>query len=653
MHPPASTAVVDAAREALDEHNWERAYELLVAADQEQTLPGTGLRLLTEAAWWCGQPEQVLEFGERAYTAFLDEGASAAAAMVAFELAEQHAIRMSPSMAGGWFARAERLVEDDPDAPVHAYLAWMRGVMALEMQRDPETAAAQFDEAQQVARRLGDRNAEVRSLHDKGRALCLAGRIAEGAALMDEAMVAATSGELDPMPTGIVYCSMIGVCYHFSDYQRAAEWTEATTRWCDRYAISGFPGLCRVHRAGIMRMRGAWAVAEEEARRACDELPRFNLFVGLGTAFYEIGEVRRRMGDFAGAEEAYGQAHEHGREPEPGLSLVRLAQGRADAAAAGVRRVLADDGLDRVARAQPLAAQVEIALVTGDLDTASDAAEELTGIADDVDTTALHAIAAGARGAVRLAHGDPDAAITQLRRALRAWQQIDAPYESAEVRVLLGKAYRDQGDTEGAVLELRAARDAFERLGGTWAAERTAELLGELTARAGAPERARRAFVFTDIVRSTDLVAAIGDEAWEELLAWHDQTLRSLFAAHGGEVAHHTGDGFFVSFADVDEALRCAVGVQRALADHRRQHGFAPLVRIGVHHADAIRRGQDFSGAQVHKAARIAGEAAGGEILVSTDALASTLDDVTTSEPRELTLKGVADPVQVVAVEWR
>lgn len=644
---------LEAGREALARHAWQDAYKVLSEADQAGDLPGEGLKMLAQSAWWSGQPEVVLEVAERAYRAFLTEGNRSAAATMAFELAQQHLTRLAVPMVGGWLAQAERLVADDPDAPVHGYLAWMRGFMSLLMKGDPDVAIAHLDKALDIASRTGNRNVHALSLHNKGMTLCGLGRFTEGLALMDEAMVAVVGGELDPFPTGQVYCGMIASCSERADYARAAEWTEATTRWCERYSVGGFPGICRVHRAEIIRMRGAWPAAEEEARRACEELPKFNMLFGMGYAFYEIGEVRRRMGDFTGAEEAYNRAHEYGHDPQPGLSLIRLAQGKLDAAAAGVRRALADE-TGRLARVKPLAAQAEIAIAVGDLETAAAAAEELGSIVNEVGTTGLQAVAACVRGAVRLARDDPRGAVSDLRQALHGWQEIEAPYEAAEVRVLLGKAYRAMEDREGALLELRAARDTFQRLGAAWALEQTGELLGELGASADVPQRMRRAFVFTDIVKSTDLVQAIGDEAWEDLLSWHDQTLRSIFASHHGEVSHHTGDGFFVSFADTGSALGGAVAVQRALAEHRRQTGFAPVVRIGVHTAEATRRGQDYSGGEVHKAARIAALAEGWEILVSEDALTEIkANNVKTGEFRDVTLKGFSGTVRVAKVEWR
>jgi class 3 adenylate cyclase len=647
----ATDDAVRTGREALDRHAWDEAYRILSEADRAGALGGDGLELLALAAWWTAHPDETVEALERSYAAYLDEGNRAAAAMSAFRVAEQHGMRMNMPQAQGWAAKAQRLAEEDPEWPVHGWLEWMGGLMSW-FQADFDGAIAHYDRALEIAERTGDRDLHGMSLHDKGNALCLLGRVREGMALLDEVMASVVGGELAPVAAGYVYCGMIGLCSKLGDYRRAGEWTEATLRWCERQSVPAFPGVCRVHKAELWRLRGSFTRAEEEAQLACEELPRFNFFAGLGPANHEIGEVRRRLGDFQGAEQAYARAHEFGYTPQPGLALLRLAQGKANAAAGGIRQALDEAGGNRCLQARLLAADVEIALAVGDVERAAAAAERVEAIVQDYDAEPLHAIAAGARGAVHLAQGDASAAISQLRRAQRGWQQVDAPYEIAELRLMLARAHLAQGDHDAALLEARAARDAFSKMGARPAAERAAALLGEL-APSERPERATRAFMFTDIVKSTDLLGVIGDEAWEGLLAWHDQTLRSLFASHGGEVAHHTGDGFFVAFEDAASALSCAVAVQRALADHRRQHGFALRVRIGIHAGEATRRGQDYSGGTVHTAARIAGAGEGDEILASEETVAAAGRGFAVAETRGLTLKGIADPVRVATVDWR
>ncbi len=640
---------LEAGRDALDRHAWDEAYDVLSEADRA-ALPADGLRMLAEAAWWSAHPDMAIEALERAYGAYLSAGDRSQAAMMAYRLAEQHGMRMAMPLAGGWMAKAEQLAAEEPDSPVHGWLAWMRGLLATIMHGDLDGSITHYDQALEIAARTGDRSLHGKSLHDKGHTLLMKGDVGQGMALMDQAMVAAVGGEMEATDAGYVYCGMIAACSRLGDYARAAEWTEATTRWCERHSITGFPGICRVHRAELMRVRGSWPRAEEEARMACEELPRFNFLSGLGYAWFEIAEVRRRMGDLGAAEEAYARAHEFGHTPQPGLSLLRLAQGKVAAAVAGIRQALGEIN-EPLSRVKPLAAQAEIALAAGDLEVAASAAAELESIVNEFEATALHAMAACVSGAVRLAQGDPQGALPALSRARQGWQQVEAPYEVAEVRLLLARAHRAMGDDEAALMEARAARAAYERLGANLGAAQAGALLGEMAASADGPERVKRAFMFTDIVKSTDLVGVIGDEAWEDLLTWHDQTLRSLFATHRGDVAHHTGDGFFVAFEDTRSAIAAAVAVQRALAEHRRAHGFAPQVRIGIHAAEATRRGSDYGGGEVHKAARIAALAEGGEILATAETVAEA--DAQASGSREVTLKGIAEPVQVASVAWR
>jgi class 3 adenylate cyclase len=641
------------ARDALERHAWKDAYEALTEADRHGPLPGAALEMLAWATYWTGRPDATIEALERAYAAYLDEGDRAQAAMMAFRLAEQHGMRMSIPMAQGWGQKAARLAEEDATWPVHGWLLWMHGLLLWIMEQDYAGAIERYDEALAFAARSGDRDLAAMSMHDKGHALCLLGEVATGTPLLDESMATVVGGELDPAAAGYVYCGTIGICSKLGDYGRASEWTEATLRWCERRSVPAFPGVCRIHRAELKLLHGHLHEAEEDALAACEELPRYNLISGQGPAHYEIGEVRRQLGDYDAAEAAYARAEAFGRPPQPGRSLLRLAEGKVEAAASGIRRALDEHPTDACARVRLLAAQVTIALASDDVDAAASAADELDILVEGFRAASLRAMAAAARGALLVVGGDAAGAIPILRRARVWWQEVDAPLEAADVGLRLAEAYAAGGDEEAARAEARSARDTFERLGARPRAGRARRLLDELALEEERPERVTRAFMFTDIVRSTDLIGVIGDDAWEDVLTWHDRTLRSLFAAHGGDVGHPTGDGFFVAFPDARSALGCAVAVQRALAEHRRSEGFSLAVRIGIHAGPATRRGEDYGGAEVHRAARIAALADGGEILASRSTMDEVGSEVPFTETGDASLKGFTEPVAMVRVDWR
>jgi class 3 adenylate cyclase len=329
---------------------------------------------------------------------------------------------------------------------------------------------------------------------------------------------------------------------------------------------------------------------------------------------------------------------------------MRLSDGKVTAAYGAIRSALAETR-DRWARARMLPAQVEIAIAAGDPTTARASAEELGEISDAYDSPALRGSKPESWGRVLLAEGDADGAIRELHSAIGHWRDLGAPYEVARDRALLATALRLLGRDDDAHLELRAARDEFRRLGAVRDAAAADDAIRATAARQTAPTIAHKTFMFTDIVASTNLAEAMGDEAWEHVLRWHDDTLRALFVDHGGEVVNSTGDGFFVAFDSASSAIACAKAVQRALAEQRRTHGFAPAVRIGLHSAAATRRGSDYSGKDVHVAARIAAIARGGEILASA-ATAALAEPHTMTNPRTVSLKGVSGDVEVVSVAW-
>ena len=637
---------LDAAREAASRHAWREAYDGYSSADGQDLTP-EDLESFAEAAWWTGRLDEAITLRERAYAGFASAGDKLSAARLALMLSWDHFARGAVSGFQGWFAKGERLLAGAPESVEHGQLALARAYKALLLEGNAPDGLAELERAYELGRRFGDRDLEAMALVWKGKALVHGGEVEQGLALLDEGTAAAVCGELRPFATGLIYCCTITSCHDVGDYRRAAEWTEAANRWCDRLDVSGFPGACRVHRAEIMRLRGDWPTAEEQALTACEELHDFDRFT-TSAGFYEIGEIRRRRGDFAAAEEAYRTANELGRDPQPGLALLRLAQGKVDAAVAGIRRALADVD-EPLARVRRLPAQVEIAIAAGDLSTARAAAEELERIVDSYKlgerrAPAFDAAAHLASGQIKLAEGDLDGAARCLRKAREEWQRVGAPYETAQARTLLGIAYRREGDEDGATAEFEAALATFERLGAKLDEERVKELLGRL--------ETRRTFLFTDIVDSTKLLETLGDEKWRKLLARHDEVLRERIVESGGEVIKQTGDGFFASFDNPKAAIEAAVALQRALD----AEVVAPDVRIGVHTGGAFQTGADFTdygGQGVHTAARIGAAAGAGEILVSSETLDGVRTALRLSEPREEALKGFEEPVEVVSVDWR
>jgi class 3 adenylate cyclase len=287
------------------------------------------------------------------------------------------------------------------------------------------------------------------------------------------------------------------------------------------------------------------------------------------------------------------------------------------------------------------------------VDRADAAASELSEIASVFGTPALGAHAAAARANVSLARDDPESGLNTAREALAVWQELDLPYEVAHARLTVAAALSALGDHDGATLELRAAASAFVRLGARLDARSTAQALSDQgSAQSADTPILARAFMFTDIVKSTDVLAAIGDDAWVSARAWHDRTVRPLFLAHGGEEITHTGDGFFVAFPAAPAAIDCAIEIQRILQQHRRQLGFALGVRIGLHAASATRTVEDYAGRGVHEAARIAALAQGGEILASRAVLSLAPPGVRAGEMRSAKLKGLVEPVEVARIDW-
>jgi class 3 adenylate cyclase len=638
-----------AGRDAMRRHDWEEARRLLSEADAAHQLDGEGLRQLGKANYWCADPAGCIDAFERSYAAFVAAGDRRGAAKVALMLQRANVNMTGDGAAArGWVQRAERLLEGEPECVELGFLWRSQGRMAFGAGK-PEEGAELLRKAIDLGNRLGSPNLVAMSLSWLGVCLAIIGRGHEGFPFLDEACAAAVGGELGPWATGIVYCNSIGAYREAGEFAMGSEWTQTAGRWCERESITGWPGVCRVHRAEFMRLRGAWAAAESEARRAGSEMEGWHPLVAA-EAYYEVGEIRLRIGDLEGADSAFRQAHGLGRDPQPGAAMLLARKGEMTAALSSLETSIAAHELGLLDEMRALVAEAGIAAELGLLDRAERAAEQAESLAGGQEGPGLRVLALQARGNVQLARGDPAAQKT-LRQTLRLWQNIDAPYEAALVRLLLARALRQSGDEAGARREGEAALGVFERLGAGPDAERAKVWLEEpARIEDSAPAVAQRTLFFSDIVGSTQLVEAIGDQSWTELVAWLDGSMRECFKSHGGEEVDHAGDGFFVAFPDSKSALECAISIQRDLADHRRQHGFAPRVRIGVHATSASQAGGRYRGRGVHEASRIAALAGPDEIVASR---ATVPPSFRVSEPREAAVKGISKPLEVVTIDWK
>jgi DNA-binding CsgD family transcriptional regulator/tetratricopeptide (TPR) repeat protein len=452
-------------REAYARSAWSEAYNLLGLAERTAPLSGSDLELLATAAHMLGHVDEWLPLLERAHQRYAEEGEPLRAVRCAFWIGMNLALRGEMGPATGWLGRAQRLLEREEGECVEQGYMLLPVSFQHEMSGDFEGAAETAAAAAEIGERFGDIDLFALAVHVQGTVLAKGGRVAEGLSLLDEAMVAVTAGEVSPVVSGIVYCGVILACEEVYELRRAHEWTAALTRWCEQQPdLVSFRGRCLVHRAQLLRLHGDWPAALEEARLAGERFAEAMNPGAIAKGWYLQGDVQRLGGRFDEAEQAYREASRLGLEPQPGVALLRLAQGKEEAAAAAIRRV-AGETTDRAARAGLLPAYVEIMLAAGDVDAARDACGELSEIAARYGTDMLQAVALQARGMFDLAAGDAATALVNLRRAVQTWQELEAPYEVALTRVLVGRACRALGDEDGFELELHAARALFEQLG--------------------------------------------------------------------------------------------------------------------------------------------------------------------------------------------
>ncbi len=636
--------LLQSARDAIVGHVWQEAFESLVALDARQVLAPEDLEAMSEAAFWSGHTAAAVDARQRAYAAYVEAGRLSEAASAGLVAGRLHFMRGDTSVASGWLSRVQRLLLELPECAAHAEWAWAEGQIMMFL-KDPDQALARAREAEAIADRVGDRDLVVLAISMQGYLRLHAGDVSGGMRLLDEGLAAALAGELSPFATAEIFCEMVVSCLDVADYERAAEWLEIADRAGKEVVC--FPGCCRVHRSTVLRQRGEWPEAHRQAHLALSELDGREV-LHEGMALTEMGELHRCKGELAPAEKAFGEAHEKGWAPQPGLARVLFAKDDLDGAGRMIQRAVEQSPGEPAALIRLLPAQVEVALAAGDTATADAAASHLAEVALVLGSSAAVGANACVAGLMMQQRGDLSGAARQLDLSVRSWQKARSPYETAQTRMRLATVLQALGDVGAANLELAAAHKTFQRLGAAPDAREAALRLGQ-----DAAIHASCTFMFTDIVNSTTLLTSMGDDAWHRVRQWHERTVSAIVSEHQGRIVTDTGDGFFVAFDDAALAGDCAVAIQRALDDHRRANGFAPSVRIGLHAGSAISVDDGYSGQDVNIAARIGALAGPDQILVSA-ALADQLGThMRILQWTETPLKGIPETVQVATLDWR
>lgn len=447
-----------------EQESWEEAHALLAAADREVALAPDDLVRLATAAQMLGFDAEAASAWARAHTEFLKRDDKLRAAWCVYWLAVPMLFRGEMAQAGGWIARMHRILDGLPESAEHGYLLCAVAIRSVR-EDDAPSAHASFVEAGRIGERVGDHDLTALARHGEGRTLIRIGETSRGALLLDEVMAAVTAGAVSPMIVGVTYCSVLEACQEMYDLRRAQEWTDAMAAWCARQPETlAFRGQCLVHRAELMQLHGAWSGASDEAERARDRFMRPPPARAIGLAYYRIAELHRLRGEHAKAEAAYRQVSEVGLDPQPGLALLRLAQGKTAAASVAISRAM-EESRDAQRRARLLPAGIEIALAANDVAGARAMADELAQLAERHGAPMLRATAAYASGAVLLAEGEARGAHSALRDAFALWRDLEAPHDAARTRVLIARACTALDDADAAAIELECARQTFAKLG--------------------------------------------------------------------------------------------------------------------------------------------------------------------------------------------
>ncbi len=461
---PTSTAVPPEIQAAYDRADWQEAYRALHALADERGLSPEELEMLATCAIWVDEFEESVQTREKAYAMYAKSGRNVAAARVALDLVHDYIEKSAGAVAGGWRKRAERLLQNEPECIEQGRLIRQKTMMAVD-KCDFDKAMQLNQQCSDIADRLNDLDLVAEALHDRGRILTITGDVEQGMSLIDEAMTSAVSGEVHPMTLGNLYCRTLTVCGSLADYNRAREWSDAAWRWSEPHGSLTYQGVCRVHSAAVMRHQGLWADAEKAARTARDYFEKLGLDNHAAEASNELGELALIKGDHEEADSAFRQAHELGVDPVPGLPLLRLAQGRREAALQSIERALSETPDDRLRRAKLLTASIWIALANNRIPLAEAGVNELTTISKDFNCPSFEAHALMGRGAIELERGSADQASPSLRKAWSIFNKAGFPYDAARARTLMAEAYLKTGNKEDAKLQLEAACKTFRDLG--------------------------------------------------------------------------------------------------------------------------------------------------------------------------------------------
>lgn len=540
---------LEIARVCFSDRRWTDAVEAFSTIDETgaATLEAGDLEALAVAAYLTGADDTSASAFARAHQARLDDGDPRAAIADGFWLGVTMMLRGEMAHASGWFGRIGRVVEEqDPDGPGPGYLLVPAALGALHS-GDATTALDHARAARELARTHGQPDLEALAACAMGQAHVAANEPAEAVRLFDESMVAVTADEVSPIPAGIVYCAVIAHCIELFDVARAAEWTESLYRWCEQQPdLVPYRGQCLVHRSQILQLRGRWQAAEAEADAALERLQQ-PPHPALGLACYQRAELHRLRGEHEAAASAYVAASDAGHDPQPGLALLRVAQGDLAGGRAMISRAIAESSPST--EPAVLAAATEIFVTAGDTDAATHAATLLGEATHAHHTAIVHALAAMARGRVALSGGEPIDALHDLRSALAQFRELQLPYEAARTRELIGIACEAAGDLQGCALELEAAQHTYEELGAA-----------------------------TDLRRLSDRAATSTDAASTDAGGLTDRELEVLRLVAEGRTNRDIGEALHISEHTVARHVqntftKLGVSSRAAATSHAYEHG--------------------------------------------------------------------------------